>query len=144
MGLINLDNEVKVNNSNIVELNGKNFHLIFNDEFRVRLSMIASNVDKLLKVVDADKYTEKLEDLSETERKKKYVADLGKLKKMCLSGLDEILGKGAGKFVYETYNESTDKCAEVIELLARKADESADLDARKQSEDRMAKYDADK
>lgn len=140
MSVIDLDKTVKVDNKSTIKLAGKEYNLTFNDDFREKVTITETNVSKIIKKLNSDKFSDYVLDLSADKRKETIANLINDLKRIATTGLDELLGEGVGQQVWEYYNGSTDAVSAVIGALENAADKAVEIKENQNRAQRRAKY----
>lgn len=147
MSVINLDNFKNFDNVGEAKLPNvdKTWKVKFNDDFRLKASLIAAEVQKLFQEQSDPDYQDEILDMAPAERKKALTSDLKKIKKATIEGVNDLLDDPeAGEEVYKAYGESTEAVAYLIGSLNDSADKALDLDKEEESKEKMSKYDAER
>lgn len=145
MSLIKLDDFTKIDNTAEIKLPRVEtvWKVTFNDEFRKKASLVASEVQKLYQKQNSKDYEDTLLKMPYSKRKERISKDLDEYRDACFQGINDLLNDGkAGKEIYDAYDGSTEVVAQVIGKLNDACDQALDLDA-KESKKRMSKYDAE-
>lgn len=135
MSVINLDQQLDIENVVTVRLAGKDYKLIFNDEFAKKLSeadLKITNYESKVNDLDVDNMTPK-------EQRKVLMEGYATANDAAVQALDSVLGKGEGKRLYNYYHQSTDVLAELIGKLRDLANNTV-KERENRKERRKAKY----
>lgn len=147
MSVIKLDNFEKFDNSVEVKIPGVEapWNVTFDDAYRVKSSMIASQVEKLYRKQTDDDYLNKLLDMPDAKRKERLIKDMDEMKTTCINGLNELLNDGkAGQQLYDTLGHSTEILAQIIGQLNDSADKTLDLNKDEENKAQMHLYDSER
>lgn len=147
MSVIQLDTFKKFNNDAEIKIPGieTTWNVTFDDAYRVKSSMIASQVEKLYRKSNDDDYLNKLLDMPDTKRKERLIKDMDEMKTTCINGLNELLNDGkAGQQLYDTLGHSTEILAQIIGQLNDSADKTLDLNKEEQDKAQMHLYDSER
>ena len=137
MSVIQLDTFKKFNNDAEIKIPGieTNWNVTFDDAYRVKSSMIASQVEKLYRKQNDDDYLNKLLDMPDAKRKERLTKDMDEMKTTCINGLNELLNDGkAGQQIL----------AQIIGQLNDSADKTLDLNKEEQDKAQMHLYDSER
>ena len=96
MSVIQLDTFKKFNNDAEIKIPGieTNWNVTFDDAYRVKSSMIASQVEKLYRKQNDDDYLNKLLDMPDAKRKERLTKDMDEMITTCNNGLNELGNDG--------------------------------------------------
>lgn len=147
MSVIQLDTFKKFNNDAEIKIPGieTTWNVTFDDAYRVKASMIASQVEKLYRKQTDDDYLNKLLDMPDAKRKERLTKDMDEMKTTCINGLNELLNDGkAGQQLYDTLGHSTEILAQIIGQLNDSADKTLTVGENEESERKMSLYDSER
>lgn len=147
MSVIQLDTFKKFNNDAKIKIPGieTTWNVTFDDAYRVKSSMIASQVEKLYRKQNDDDYLNKLLDMPDAKRKERLTKDMDEMKTTCINGLNELLNDGkAGQQLYDTLGHSTEILAQIIGQLNDSADKTLAVGENEESERKMSLYDSER
>ncbi|MFR4967922.1 MAG: hypothetical protein ACLUDD_04880 [Lactobacillus kalixensis] len=144
MSVINLQDSVKVNNSFEVKFGEKSWKLIFNDDYRKLVARIAAKIEKMMDTVNSDEWVDKLDNATSKQQEKMLNDAFDKMKTAIIDGLDQLLGEGAGEYLYEAYNHSTEKLSAIIQLLNENADEMSNIERNSEKAAQLKAYDKER
>lgn len=147
MSVIQLDTFKKFNNEAEIKIPGieTTWNVTFDDAYRVKASMIASQVEKLYRKQTDDDYLNKLLDMPDAKRKERLTKDMDEMKTTCINGLNELLNDGkAGQQLYDTFGHSTEILAQIIGQLNDSADKTLAVGENEESERKMSLYDSER
>lgn len=147
MSVIQLDTFKKFNNDAEIKIPGieTTWNVTFDDAYRVKASMIASQVEKLYRKQTDDDYLNKLLDMPDAKRKERLTKDMDEMKTTCINGLNELLNDGkAGQQLYDTLGHSTEILAQIIGQLNESADKTLTVGENEESERKMSLYDSER
>lgn len=147
MSVIQLDTFKKFNNDAKIKIPGieTTWNVTFDDAYRVKASMIASQVEKLYRKQTDDDYLNKLLDMPDAKRKERLTKDMDEMKTTCINGLNELLNDGkAGQQLYDTLGHSTEILAQIIGQLNESADKTLTVGENEESERKMSLYDSER
>lgn len=140
MSVIDLDKRIKQDNTATVKLAGNDFKITFNDTFRAKVTELGANVSKLMQKLDSDDFNDELLDMSENDRKQEIQKVVKEINHTIVAGLDDLLGKGAGKLIDDHYGHSSDADSYVIQVLTDAADDAVQVKENKNRAQRRARY----
>lgn len=147
MSVIQLDTFKKFNNDAEIKIPGieTTWNVTFDDAYRVKASMIASQVEKLYRKQTDDDYLNKLLDMPDAKRKERLTKDMDEMKTTCINGLNELLNDAkAGQQLYDTLGHSTEILAQIIGQLNDSADKTLTVGENEESERKMSLYDSER
>lgn len=130
MTAINFDLDKAVNKAEtkMVRIGGKDYQLIFNDEMRTKLEDLRIIVFSQAKAFD-DKRDAFINDYTVAERKQSVMKTAQAQRDNLIKGMDELLGAGEGKRLYEYYGFSFAKLAAVLRELVKIQDDEDETDS---------------
>lgn len=147
MSVIQLDTFKKFNNDAEIKIPGieTTWNVTFDDAYRVKASMIASQVEKLYRKQTDDDYLNKLLDMPDAKRKERLTKDMDEMKTTCINGLNELLNDGkAGQQLYDALGHSTEILAQIIGQLNDSADKTLTVGENEESKRKMSLYDSER
>lgn len=147
MSVIQLDTFKKFNNDAEIKIPGieTTWNVTFDDAYRVKASMIASQVEKLYRKQTDDDYLNKLLDMPDAKRKERLIKDMDEMKTTCINGLNELLNDGkAGQQLYDALGHSTEILAQIIGQLNDSADKTLTVGENEESKRKMSLYDSER
>lgn len=137
---INFDKELKVDNQADVNLYGKHVKLNLNDEFRRKVTSARLRIEAAYAKFDDEDYVKEVSQKPYEEQQKIAENLMDKSRKIVISAVDDLLGKGTGEFLYKHFNNSTEGVSAVIGLLEDYADESVKNIKEEKQKEKLAKF----
>lgn len=113
MAVIDLDRKIKVDNTVNVRIAGKEYSLVFDDDFTKLVSKTYIDVMSNYSKFDDPNYVDK----NINDQKHDVDVTIKSTRETAITSLDKLLGKGEGKRLYNYYNHSTAALGAVIGAL---------------------------
>lgn len=134
---INLDE--RLNKALTFTIGEKDYELAYSDDLVKETSNVMLNLADMQK--QAEKISEKDTDEMSIEEQVKYVNNsIDKIHTAYVTALDNILGAGEGKRLYDYYDHSTNRLATILDLLNEELQNAQKKQHANRKQRRQAKY----
>ena len=137
MSVIDLDKQLSIDNVKEVKIAGKIYKIIFNDSFSTKISNFQA---KFIDLANDFNGNDDFEKINYQNRKKRIEETYSNASKGAIELLDELLGKGEGKRLYDHYNQSTQALSAIISKLNDASEETVKEKNMNRKERRKQKY----
>lgn len=137
---INLEKELKVDNQADINLYGKHLRLALNDDFRRKLTDARLKIEAAYAKFDDEDYVKEVSQKPYEEQQKIAENLMDKSRKIVISTVDNLLGKGIGEFLYKHFNGSTEAVSAVLGVLEDYADKAVKNMREEKKKSKLAKY----
>lgn len=142
MAVIDLNEKITIDNKStvILPMIDKKFEVVYNDSFTLALNKGLAKIEKIREKYDKTFDDPEVEKMSDKELQDNVVKAFNLVKKTTLDLADEVLGKGAGKLMYDTYNHDTTAVSAVLGAINEEAEKAVSEKKLSRKQKRMAKY----
>lgn len=137
---INFDKELKIDNTAEINLYGKQLKIVFNDDFRRKISAARLKIESYASKFDDEDYVKEISSKPYKEQEKIANNFMNQSKNVVLTAVDEILGAGIGEFLYKHFDGSTEAVSAVLAKLEEKADEAIKDTQAQERKAKLSKY----
>ena len=142
MAVIDLNQKLTIDNKStvILPMIDKKWDVIFNDHFTLELNKGLAKIEQIREKYDKTFDDAEIKAMSDKELQEYVVKSFKEIKNVTLSLADSVLGKGAGKLMYETYNHDTTAVSAVLGAINKEAEKAISEKEMNRKQRRMAKY----